>query len=99
MVIEQHVEIIIKKEQKMYKVYTKDDCSWCVKAKRLMMDCGIHFQELKLGKDYKREELQSLLPVNLPLTVPQIFLYDKRIGGYEDLVEYLESHGIMGTQQ
>jgi glutaredoxin len=52
-----------------------------------------------LGKDYQREELQSLLPVNLPLTVPQIFLYNKRIGGYEDLAEYLESNGIMGTQQ
>jgi glutaredoxin len=63
------------------------------------MDCGIQFEELKLGKDYQREELKSLLPENLPLTVPQIFIYNKRIGGYEDLAEYLESNGIMGTQQ
>jgi glutaredoxin len=39
----------------MYKMYTKDDCPWCIKAKRLLMDCGIQFQELKLGKDYQRE--------------------------------------------
>lgn len=91
--------IIMKKEPKMYKMYTKDDCPWCIKAKRLLMDCGIQFEELKLGKDYQREELKSLLPENLPLTVPQIFLYNKRIGGYEDLAEYLESNGIMGTQQ
>jgi glutaredoxin len=83
----------------MYKVYTKDDCPWCIKAKILLMDCGIQFEELKLGKDYQREELKSLLPENLPLTVPQIFIYNKRIGGYEDLAEYLESNGIMGTQQ
>jgi len=97
--IGKHVMIIMKKEPKMYKMYTKDDCPWCIKAKRLLMDCGIQFEELKLGKDYQREELKSLLPENLPLTVPQIFLYNKRIGGYEDLAEYLESNGIMGTQQ
>ena len=83
----------------MYKVYTKDDCPWCIKAKRVLNDCGIRYEELKLGLDYKREELKALLPESLPLTVPQTFVYNKRIGGYEDLVEYLESNGIMGTQQ
>lgn len=83
----------------MYRVYTKDDCPWCVKAKRLMADCGIQYEELKLGKDYEREELKALLPESLPLTVPQVFVYNKRIGGYEDLAEYLEAIGIMGPQQ
>lgn len=83
----------------MYKVYTKDDCSWCVKAKRVLNDCGIEYEELKLGVDYQREDLKALLPQHLPLTVPQTFVYNKRIGGYEDLVEYLEANGIMGTQQ
>lgn len=83
----------------MYKVYTKDNCSWCVKAKSLLNDCGVKYEELKLGKDYERDNLKALLPESLPLTVPQIFLYDKRIGGYEDLAEYLESHGVMGTKQ
>ena len=83
----------------MYKVYTKDDCPWCIKVKRVLNDCGIQYEELKLGLDYKREELKALLPESLPLTVPQTFVYNKRIGGYEDLVEYLESNGIMGTQQ
>jgi len=83
----------------MYKMYTKDDCPWCVKAKRLLMDCGVQFQELKLGKDFQREELKSLLPENLPLTVPQVFVYDRRIGGYEDLQEYVENHNLMGLQQ
>jgi glutaredoxin len=83
----------------MYKMYTKEDCPWCVKAKRLLMDCGLQFEELKLNVDYKREDLQALLPASLPLTVPQVFVYDRRIGGYENLAEYLESNGIMGTQQ
>jgi glutaredoxin len=83
----------------MYKLYSKNDCPWCVKAKRLLKDCGIEFEELKLGIDYEREDLKKLLPENLPLTVPQVFVYNKRIGGYEDLSEYLEANGIMGIQQ
>jgi glutathione-dependent peroxiredoxin len=83
----------------MYKLYSKDNCSWCVKAKALLRDCGIQYEELKLGLDYNREELKALLPENLPLTVPQVFVYNKRIGGYEDLAEYLETHGVMGIKQ
>jgi len=82
----------------MYIIYTKDNCNWCVKAKQLMNDVGVKYQELKLGIDYTREELKALLPENLPLTAPQIFIYNKRIGGYEDLAEYLESTGVMGLQ-
>jgi glutaredoxin len=83
----------------MYKIYTKDNCPWCVKAKGLMQDCGIKYQEMKLGLDYERDDLKALLPESLPLTVPQVFAYNKRIGGYEDLAEYFERHSILGTQQ
>ena len=82
----------------MYKIYTKDNCNWCIKAKQLMNDVGVKYQELKLDIDYTREELKALLPENLPLTAPQIFIYNKRIGGYEDLADYLESTGVMGLQ-
>lgn len=83
----------------MYKMYSKDNCPWCVKAKQLLNEMNIKYDELKLGIDYEREDLKALLPPDLPLTVPQIFVYNKRIGGYEDLVDYLELTGVMGTQQ
>jgi glutaredoxin len=79
-------------------MYTKDNCPWCVKAKRLLNDCGLQYEELKLGIDYEREDLKALLPDSLPLTVPQVFVYGKRIGGYEDFAEYCENTGIMGLQ-
>jgi glutaredoxin len=63
------------------------------------MDCGLQYEELKLGVDYERDDLKALLPESLPLTVPQVFVYNKRVGGYEDLTEYLESNGVMGIQQ
>lgn len=82
----------------MYKIYTKKNCPWCVKVKELMNNCGIQYLELKLGEDFTHDELKTLLPQTLPLTVPQVFVYNKRIGGYEDLAEYLENHGIMGPE-
>jgi glutaredoxin len=83
----------------MYKIYSKDNCNWCVKTKQLMNETGLNYQELKLGTDYGKEELRNLLPANLPLTVPQIFVYNKRIGGYEDFQEYLENTGVLGIKQ
>lgn len=81
------------------RIYTKDNCPWCVKAKELMKNLHLKYTELKLGEDFTREELRELLPENLPLTVPQIFIYNKRIGGYEDFAEYCENTGIMGIQE
>lgn len=84
---------------RMIKVYTKPNCPWCVKAKELLNNLGVKYSELKLNEDYTKEELRKLVPENLPLTVPQVFVYNKRIGGYEDLKEYAENHNMMGLQE
>ena len=79
------------------KIYTKDNCPWCVKAKELMNKLHLKYTEHNLGIDFTREELRELVPEHLPLTVPQIFVYNKRIGGYEDFAEYCENTGIIGV--
>ena len=76
------------------RIYSKDNCPWCVKAKELMNKLHLKYTELKLGTDYTREELRELIGEHLPLTVPQIYIYNKRIGGYEDFVEYCDNHGL-----
>ena len=75
-------------------IYSKPNCPWCVKAKELMNKINLKYDEKVLDVDYKREDLRQLVPENLPLTVPQIFVYNKRIGGYEDFVEYCDNHGM-----
>lgn len=75
-------------------IYTKDNCNWCVKAKQLMNQIGISYTERKLGVDYTREDLRDIVPENLPLTVPQIFVDQHRVGGYEDFVEWCDDHGF-----
>ena len=79
----------------IYKIYSKDECPWCDKAKTLLTGLGIQYDEMKLGKDFTRYELVKILPDCAKVTVPQVFIFDKRIGGYEDLKEYLELHNMM----
>lgn len=74
-------------------VYSKPNCPWCVKAKELMNNLHLSYDEKVLDVDYKREDLRELVGEHLPLTVPQIFINDRRIGGYEDLVEWCDNHG------
>ena len=82
----------------MIKIYTRDNCPWCVKAKELMHSLGLEYKEFKLGIDYSRDDLNQLIPADRPLTVPQIFFHNQYIGGYTDFAEYVEDHGIMGLQ-
>ena len=74
-------------------IYSKPNCNWCVKAKELMNRLGLQYDEKILEQDYTREELRKLVPENLPLTVPQIFVNGNRIGGYEDFADWCDNHG------
>ena len=74
-------------------LYTKPNCPWCVKAKELMNKLNLKYDEKILEQDYTRDYLRLLVPENLPLTVPQIFVDGKRIGGYEDFADWCDNHG------
>lgn len=74
-------------------IYSKPNCPWCVKAKELMNRLGMKYDEKILEQDYTRDQLRLLVPENLPLTVPQIFVDSYRIGGYEDFAEWCDNHG------
>lgn len=86
-----------KEENAMPKVtvYSKDNCPFCVKAKSLLQKSNIEFTEMKVGEDVTREELLAIIPN--ARSVPQIVINDKIIGGYDDLVEYLENTNFNGT--
>ena len=74
-------------------IYSKPNCNWCVKAKELMNKLGMKYDEKKLDEDYTRDYLRLLVPENLPLTVPQIFVNGNRVGSYEDFAEWCDNHG------
>ncbi len=65
------------------RLYTTNMCSYCVRAKFLLGKRGIPYQEINLsGDDQQRAELVRRTGWR---TVPQIFLDDEFIGGYQEL--------------
>ena len=69
--------------------FTQDlNCIWCVRAKELLTRSGIEYKELDISQQSIREELQTIAK-NGVRTVPQIFNDGQRIGGYQELVKYL----------
>ena len=71
------------------KIYTWSTCPFCIRAKQFLNQKGVAFEELVL--DGKDEELQQLRSRTGFRTVPQIFIGDKMIGGYTDMVALEQS--------
>ncbi len=69
-------------------MYTRPTCFWCVRAMHLLESKGISYRNLDINNDNLRKELKIKAPGIK--TIPQIFKDGKRIGGYEDLVEYFK---------
>jgi len=72
----------------VFDMYTRPTCFWCVRAKHLLESKGISYRDLDINNDNLRKELKIKAPGIK--TIPQIFKDGKRIGGYEDLVEYFK---------
>ena len=76
-------------------IYTRPFCSYCSRAKRLLDDKGIAYQEHELGfGSGGREEM--IQRANGRTTVPQIFIDGRHIGGCDDLMA-LERGGKLDT--
>lgn len=64
-------------------VYTTDYCPYCLRAKDLLKRKNIKFTEFKMETDQERHDL--VIKANGRKTVPQIFINDQHIGGFDDL--------------
>ena len=73
---------------KMIKIYGKENCLFCDKAKQLCSSKEINFRYYQLGQDYEIKELMELVPN--ARTVPQIFKDNILIGGFSELQEWLK---------
>ena len=65
-------------------MYTGPMCNFCEAAKRLFSRNNIKFKEIDIStKDGLRDEM--IKKSNGRRTVPQIFIDDRHIGGYQEL--------------
>lgn len=66
-------------------IYTKFLCPYCSRAKRLLADKGAKYEEhdISMGGPKRAEMLDRS---NGRMTVPQIFIDGRHVGGSDDLV-------------
>ena len=71
-------------------IYATAICPYCVRARHLLARKGIAYEEIRVDRD--REQLKVMIRRSNRTTVPQIFVGDYHIGGYDDMAE-LEDAG------
>lgn len=64
-------------------VYSTRICPYCMMAKRLLGQKGVAFQEIMVDLDPAQRE--AMMQRSGRRTVPQIFIGDHHVGGYDDL--------------
>lgn len=64
-------------------MYTTNMCPYCVRAKMLLKNKGVQCEELNIQFD--RGLMREMLERSQRRTVPQIFIDDFHVGGYDDM--------------
>ncbi len=64
-------------------IYTTTICPYCSRARHLLQRKGVVFEEISVDRD--REQMAIMRRRSRRHTVPQIFIDDRHIGGYDDL--------------
>ena len=81
--------MISKQPGKTVFIYGKDGCPFCVKAVELCKQKNVDFVYRNLSKgDWIIEDLTEMLGQR-PTTVPQIFVDEIHIGGFNELNDYI----------
>ena len=66
---------------------TKPGCPFCARAKAMLAERGMDYEEIVLGRD---ATIRSVRAIAGKETVPQVFIEGEYIGGSEDLAAYLQ---------
>ncbi len=65
-------------------IYTTEVCPYCIRAKKLLEKKGVPYKELNVDKNPELVEV-VIQKSGGRTTVPQIFIGDFHIGGFDDL--------------
>ena len=76
-----------------FTIYSKEGCSYCEKAKKLLDLAKVEYRVYKLGVDFTRE--QFIAEFGKSSSFPRILVDDKLIGGCLDTFRYLEEKNLV----
>ena len=65
------------------RMYATAFCPYCVRARRLLEKKGVTWEEIPVDND--RERFQEMTRLSNRVTVPQIFIGDVHVGGFDDM--------------
>ncbi len=68
-------------------IFTKPGCSHCARAKQLLADANMRYEEVVMGRD--GVSYATIRAVSGEATAPQVFINGARIGGADKLAEFL----------
>ncbi len=70
-------------------VYSKNNCVFCNKAKALLKNLGLEYEEKSLEKDFGSDPSKLIEDIGKNVrTMPQIKIDGELIGGYNQLIEH-----------
>lgn len=70
-------------EQPLVRMYSTRFCPYCVRARMLLKRKGVGFEDIPVGNNPELWDEMSLRSGRD--TVPQIFINEHHVGGYDDL--------------
>jgi glutaredoxin 3 len=77
----------------MLTIYTKNYCPYCTQAKTLLKSLEISFDEIDITDS--PEKIEELSKKSGLMTVPQIFVGEKCLGGYSDIAKLHEEGKLL----
>ncbi|MCV6637781.1 glutaredoxin 3 [Candidatus Albibeggiatoa sp. nov. NOAA] len=75
-------------------MYSTQICPYCMRAEHLLRNRGVEHIE-KIMIDREPEKMQEMMQRTGRRTVPQVFIGDKHIGGFDDLSELDMEDGLV----
>ena len=78
----------------MIVIYSTGACPYCVRAKRFLDAKGVSYTELRVDHDPALR--QQMEHKSQRRSVPQIFIGDRHVGGFDDMWR-LEQSGTLDT--
>jgi glutaredoxin 3 len=79
-------------------IYSARYCPYCAAAKALLRRRGVAFTEIDIGGNWEKRD-EMIARANGRSTVPQIFIDDRHVGGYDDLEALDRAGGLEGSRR
>ena len=73
-------------------IYSTGFCPYCVAAKNYLRNKGVDYAEVRIDTDPAQRE--RMMQLARRTSVPQIFVGEVHVGGYDDLVALDRSGGL-----